>query len=123
MDIRKFIQESFEKQLPGDPPSEESHKNHQERFDSAIYVAAENIGLKLKRVPKEDFYYNLRISDLLHDKKKQEFDKTSIYRMADSATKWLSRNNVLLGVFYEETDEWGDHVESYWLNKEVFKLS
>jgi hypothetical protein len=119
MDIRKFIQESFKNfaPLPGDPPSEESHKSHQQRFDEAIYKTYVQQGYhdQFKPVSKQKFMHALISSHKLEEKRTKEFDKTSIYRLADSKTSWFSNRNELLGEYFEETNEWGDHVESYWL--------
>jgi hypothetical protein len=63
-----------------------------------------------------------KLSSKVGKTKTVEYDKTYLYRLADEKEIWLSERGNILGEIYKETDEWGDYVESYWINTEEVKM-
>lgn len=85
---------------------------HQQRFDRQLYLyyVGTHQQNDFKIVSKDEF--NRLIGERQQSKKTFEYDKKSIYRLADSKELCLGKYGKVLGEIWRE-----DEIESYWINQ------
>lgn len=79
-----------------------------ERFERAIYLTYVELKAGFKHVTKDEYYQALYSK--LDNRKTVDFDKTRIYRLADTKEIWYAKYGVILGEVWKEND-----LESYWI--------
>lgn len=89
--------------------------SHQERFDKALYLHYIEMRQEydFKHTSKENFENTLL--PLMGKLKSIGFDKQRVYRLADEKIVWYGSFNNIIGEVWNERDENGDYVESYWI--------
>jgi len=124
MNIRKIIRKILsESERSGDSAWGESH---QERFDRAIYLTYVQLhkDRDFKHVSAQDFSAFM-LSKIEGDGENLEskivnYDRNNLFnrhRVADSKETWTNKKDrKVVAEVFEETDEWGNSVVSYWIN-------
>ena len=87
---------------------------HQQRFDRQLYLyyVGTHQHNEFKIVSKDEF--NRLIENHLQSKKTFEYDKNSIYRLADTKELCLGQYGKVLGEIWRE-----DEIESYWISAKL----